>query len=128
LLGELDGTGRVVIADLEAGLGTLSRAEAGLVDALLVIVEPNAKSREVAQRAIAMARERGIGRILVVANRVRDGADLALVREALPAEEIIAVPDDPAVLEADRRGLAPLDTAPASPAVRALSALARRLI
>lgn len=128
MLGELDATGRVVIADLEAGLGTLSRAEAGLADVLLILVEPNPRSLEVGRRAVELARERGLLRLLIVANRVRDAADLALVGEALPGEILFAVPDDPAILEADRRGAAPLDTAPTAPAVQALGELARHLL
>ena len=128
MLGELDATGRVVFADLEAGLGTLSRAEAGLVDVLLVVAGPNPRSLEVGRRAIDMARERGLRRILVVANRVRHEADLALIAETIPGEELVAVPDDPAILEADRYGRAPLDTAPEAPAVRALAELASRLL
>jgi CO dehydrogenase nickel-insertion accessory protein CooC1 len=127
LLGELDRPGRVVVADLEAGLGTLSRAEGGLADVLLVLVEPSARALEVGRLAIGLARERGLPRILVIANRIRHAADLALVTEALPDEEIIPVSDDPAVLEADRVGRSPLDTAPGAPAVQALSHLARHL-
>lgn len=118
----------MVIADLEAGLGTLSRAEAGLVDLLLVLVEPGARALEVGRRAIELARARGLGRILVLANRVRHPADLALVAGALPGEEIVPVPDDLAILDADRSGRAPLDTAPDAPAVRALAELAQRLV
>lgn len=128
MLGELDASGRVVIADLEAGLGTLSRAEACLADVLLVVVETNPRSLEVGRRAVELARERGLPDLLIVANRVRDAADLALVAEALPGEVVVAVPDDPAILEADRAGAAPLDTAPSAPAVRALGDLARRLL
>lgn len=128
MLGELDASGRVVVADLEAGLGTLSRAEAGLADILLVVVEPNPRSLEVGRRAVGLARKRGLHQILIVANRVRDTADLTLVAEALPGEVVVAVPDDPAILEADREGAAPLDTAPSAPAVQALGDLARRLL
>ncbi len=41
---------------------------------------------------------------------------------------IVVVPDDGAIVEADRRGVAPLDMAPQAPAVQALSALAERLV
>ena len=128
MLGELDAADRVVVADLEAGLGTLSRAEAGLADLLLIVVEPNPRSLEVGRRAVRLARERGLPRLQIVANRVRDAADLARVREALPGEVVFAVPDDPAILDADRRGAAPLGTAPEASAVRALGELADRLL
>lgn len=114
----------VLVADLEAGIGTLTRLGEAAVDAVLVVVEPTPKSIEVGMRAAALARERG--RVVVVANRVRDG-DGERLRIAFPDDEIIAVPDDPAIARAEREGVAPLDVAPDAPAVRALVALAERL-
>ena len=46
----------------------------------------------------------------------------------LPRLEIVAVPDDPAIVEADRKGVAPIDLAPDAPAVRALVGLAEGLL
>ena len=118
----------VVIADLEAGLGTLSRLGEKKVDAVVLVVEPTPKSIEVATRAAALAREKSLGRLVVVANRVRDAGDLAAVRAAFPDDQVVGVPDDPAIVEAERRGLAPLDVAPGAPAVRALAELAETLV
>ena len=118
----------VVIADLEAGLGTLSRLGDQKVDAVVLVVEPTPKSIEVATRAAALAREKSLGRLVVVANRVGDGGDLAAVRAAFPHDRVVGVPDDPAIVEAERRGLAPLDVAPGAPAVRALTDLAETLV
>ena len=118
----------VVIADLEAGLGTLSRLGDQKVDAVVLVVEPTPKSIEVATRAAALAREKSLGRLVVVANRVRDAGDLAAVRAAFPDDQVVGVPDDPAIVEAERRGLAPLDVAPGAPAVRALAELAETLV
>lgn len=117
----------MVLADLEAGLGTLSRMNAGHADYVLVIAEPMPKALEVARRAAALARERSVGQILVLANRVRDDAGLDLVRRALPKEEILVVPEDRAIEDADREALAPIDVAPDSPGVQALIAVSRRL-
>lgn len=127
MLGSAQFGDAVVIADMEAGIGTLTRLEEGAVDAVLVVVEPTPKSLEVGSRAAEQARAKTRGRVLVVANRVRDDADLAAVRAALPGHEVVAVPDDPAVVAAERRGVAPLDIAPDAPAVRALVDLATSL-
>lgn len=127
MLGTVDATGRVVVADFEAGIGTLTRMREG-VDAILVVVEPTPKSLEVATRVADLARERSLGPVIVVANRVRDSRDLATIRQAFPSTELVAVPDDSAIVEADREGVAPLDLAPDAPAVQALSELAARVL
>lgn len=118
----------VVIADLEAGIGTLSRLGDRKVDAVVLVVEPTPKSIEVATRAAALAREKSLGWLVVVANRVGDVGDLAAVRAAFPDDRVVGVPDDPAIVEADRQGLAPLDLSPGAPAVRALAELADTLL
>lgn len=128
MLGSIETDGRTVVADFEAGIGTLTRMPDGGVDIVLVVVEPTPKSLEVGRRAGALARDRGLGRLVIVANRVRGDADLDTVRAAFPDDEVVPVPDDPRIIEADRAGVAPLDLAPDAPAVRALVALAGRLV
>jgi CO dehydrogenase maturation factor len=128
LLGFVEFNEQVVIADLEAGIGTLSRLGDQKVDAVVLVVEPTPKSIEVARRAAALAREQSLGRLVVVANRVGDAGDLAAVRAAFLHDRVVGVPDDPAIAEADRQGLAPLDLAPDAPAVRALAELAETLL
>jgi CO dehydrogenase maturation factor len=128
LLGSANFNDAVVVADLEAGIGTLTRMGHRQVDAVLLMVEPTTKSIEVATRAAGLAREKALGGLVVVANRVRDAEDLAAVRAAFPDDRVVGVPDDPAIVEADRRGLAPLDLSPGAPAVRALSELAGSLL
>ncbi len=117
-----------MLADLEAGIGTLTRLQEAGVDAVLIVVEPTPKSLEVGSRALGLVREKGFGRVVVVANRVRHGADLATVQAAFPGIEVVAVPDDPAIVEADREGVAPLDLTPEAPAVLALVGLAESLL
>jgi CO dehydrogenase maturation factor len=128
LLGQLARPDRVVVADFEAGLGTILRLDGHPVDVVVVVVEPTAKSLEVGRRAAESVREGGLGRVVVTANRVRDDQDATRVREAFPGLDVVLVPDDPAVVAAERTGLAPLDAAPDAPAVRALVALAERLL
>ena len=128
MLGFVEFNDVVVIADLEAGIGTLSRLGDQKVDAVVLVVEPTPKSIEVATRAAALAREQSLGRLVVVANRVGDAGDLAAVRAAFPDDQVVGIPDDPAIVEADRQGLAPLDLSPDAPAVRALAELAEQLL
>ena len=128
MLGSVDFKEVTVIADLEAGIGTLTRLGDQRVDAVLVVVEPTPKSIEVGTRAAELAREKSLGRVVVVASRVRGDADLATVQAAFPGYDIVAVPDDAAIVRAERQGVAPLDTAPDAPAVRALVELAESLL
>lgn len=124
LLQELEGAGRVVLADLEAGLGTIFRMGED-ADVILVVANPTTKALEVARRAVEVAA--GKARIIVVANRVRDDGDVEAVRAVAGEHEVIAVPEDPDIARADRDGVAPIDLAPDAPAVRTLIELADRL-
>jgi CO dehydrogenase maturation factor len=125
LLGELEGDGRLVVCDMEAGLGTVSRVKPGQLDLVLVIAEPSAKGIDVARRAAQIAAARA--RVVVVANRIREPADLEAVRAALGEHEVVVVPEEPVIARADRDGLAPIDLDPGAPGVRAVIELARRV-
>lgn len=118
----------VVVADFEAGVGTLTRLEEQRVDTVLVVTEATPKSLEVGARAAALAAERTVARVVVVANRIRHDQDLETVKAAFPGVEVFGVPHDPMIVEADRKGVAPIDLDPDAPAVRALVALASTLM
>lgn len=113
-----------MIADLEAGIGTLTRLDPGSVDVGLVVVEPTAKSIEVGRRALAVLHDKAVPVYAVVANRIATCDEAADIHAAFPAATLFRIPDDPAVAAADRAGLAPLDTAPDAPSMRALAAVA----
>jgi CO dehydrogenase maturation factor len=74
-------TARTTIVDLEAGLEHLSRGTARHVDTLLIIGEPYFKSLETASRSFALARDLGIARISMIANKIRTPRDEAAVRD-----------------------------------------------
>ena len=114
----------VVVADLEAGIGTLTRLSEAAVDVTVVVVEPTPRSIDVASRAVTVASEQGQGRLIVVANKVTDDDDRARIRDAFADLPIVEVPSDAAIDEADRLGLSPVDHAPGCPAVAALEELA----
>ncbi|MDP1849776.1 MAG: ArsA-related P-loop ATPase [Solirubrobacteraceae bacterium] len=125
LVRQLEHGERTVVCDLEAGIGTIERIEAGVVDVLIVVANPTGKSLEVARRAIEIAD--GVTEIVVVANRVADDADLELMREVLGDRELFVIPEDAVIAAADRDGLAPIDLDPDSPGVAALVRLAERV-
>ena len=126
LLKELEGADRTVLGDLEAGVGVLTRMEAGNVDVVLVVANPTLKSIEVGRRVVESANARDI-RVVVVANRVQDAADAAAIRAAFPDEELVVIPEDPVIARADAEGVAPLDIDAGAPGVRALLSLGERL-
>lgn len=118
----------VIVADLEAGIGTLTRLEDKSVDATVVVVEPTPRSMDVAARAIAVAGDRSQGRIILAANKVADAEDERRIRDAFPDQEVLVVPVDPVIETADRKGLSPVDVDPASDAVSAIESLAELLV
>lgn len=124
----MDFSGQMVVADLEAGVGTLTRLGDAGVDVVLIVVEPTPKSVEVGCRAAALVADKELGRALVVASRVRDDDDLAMITKAFPDHQVVAIPDDPAIVAADRHGTAPLDSAPDAPAVLALAGLVDEIL
>jgi CO dehydrogenase maturation factor len=125
LLGELEGDDALVICDMEAGLGTVSRIKPGNLDLVLVVAEPTAKGIDVARRAAQIAA--GRARVIVVANRIKEEADVEAVGRALEQHELVAVPEEPVILRADRDGVAPIDVDAEAPGVKALLVLAERV-
>lgn len=125
LVRELEHGDRTVICDLEAGLATVEGLREGDVDIILVVANPTGKSIDVARRAIALAT--GLAEIIVLANRVRDDSDLELIQAIAGDLEVIVIPEDAVIAEADRHGNAPIDLDPDAPGVAAIIALADRL-
>ena len=119
----------ITIVDMEAGLEHLSRGTARYVDTLLVILEPYYKALETGRHAAQLGRDLGVKRILGVANKIRDEADAAAVREFAAAHGIsiaAEVPLDDRLRKADLAGGAPIDV-PDSPAIAAIASLAAGL-
>ncbi|MDQ6614133.1 MAG: AAA family ATPase [Actinomycetota bacterium] len=119
---------RVVVADLEAGLNDLIWAHPGPSDVVLAVSEGSEKSVEIARRAVVVARELGVTRIIGVANRSVSDTHRAQLADELGVGEVFSVPEDPAVETADHRGVAPMDADPGSPAMVAVSELADLIV
>lgn len=121
---------RDIVVDMEAGLEHLSRGTGRHVSRLVAVLEPYYRSMETARNVAALAGELGVGDVVVVANKVRDDADRQAIADFCRAHGmrlVGEVPFDGALADVERRGGAPIDAAPDSPAVRAVRALADAL-
>src|SRR5919206_610565 len=76
-----DRSGDVCILDTEASPEHLSRGTAQYADAMLCVVEPYFKSLETGRRMAALAKDLGLERVALVANKVRDERELEAVRQ-----------------------------------------------
>jgi CO dehydrogenase maturation factor len=101
----------------------------GYADTFLVVVEPMAKSLLSARRLARLASSGDHPvRVVAVANKVMEPADIEHVARRTGLEVIGAVPLDPVFAAAERAGKAPLDAAPESAGVQAVSSLVDRLV
>ena len=100
----------VVILDMEAGLEHLGRGTTEGMDMFIVVIEPGARSVQTYRNVKRLAEELGVHQVHVVANKVRNEADEAFIRERIPAEDLLGmVHYNIEVMEADRPGSSPYD-------------------
>jgi CO dehydrogenase maturation factor len=123
-------TDAVTVLDLEASPEHLSRGTTRNVDVLLLVVEPYYRSYETARRMAELAAELPIGRVSVVANKLRRATDALAIEEycerhGLPLDG--RLPFSTAVLDADAAGIPLLDYDPDGPVVAAIGDVADRL-
>ena len=117
---------RHIVVDMEAGLEHLSRGTGRHVSRLVAVLEPYYRSMETARNVAALASELGINDVMVVANKVRDDGDRTAIADFCRAHAmrlVGEVPFDRSLAAVERGGGAPIDSAPDSPAVRAIMAL-----
>jgi len=99
-----------LIVDMEAGLEHLGRGTTAYMDALIVVVEPGQRSFQTARQVKALADDLGIKRVYVVANKVKDEADLAMIRKDLSGFLLLgAMGYNEKIIEADKKGVSPFD-------------------
>lgn len=100
----------IVLMDMEAGVEHLGRATSASVDALIIVVNPGARSRVAANHIKKLGTDLGIKRLLVIGNRVKGPEDEQLIRQSLPDFEFLGfVPEMNEVFEADKKGIRPFD-------------------
>lgn len=102
----------ILILDMYAGVEHLGRATVDFVDALIIVVEPTRRSLNTAGQIKKLAADIGLNRLWLVGNKVT-GDDRTFLQNQTPGIPILGfLPADPAVLEADRSGLAVYDYVP----------------
>jgi CO dehydrogenase maturation factor len=121
----------VCILDTEASPEHLSRGTAQYADVMLVVVEPYFKSLETGRRMAALAKDLGLGRVALIANKMREERDLEAVQEFAQRNELEIggiIPHDETMQKAERAGKSPFDFDPDTPAVLAIEEVARRFV
>src|ERR671935_1118564 len=112
----------VCILDTEASPEHLARGTARYADAMFAVVEPYFKSLETGRRMALLAKDLGLERVALIANKIRDDRELEAVEEFAAAHELElagSIPYDEALPESERAKRAPLDYAPEAPAIAA---------
>ena len=102
----------VIIMDMEAGLEHLGRSTARNVDVMLIVVEPGMRSVETAGTIARMAREIGVGSVLVILNKCSSENEEALVAKELKKQQLVLIatlPSSSLIRGADLLGVSPMD-------------------
>jgi CO dehydrogenase maturation factor len=102
----------VVIVDFEAGLEHLGRGTAKGVDVMLVITEPSQKSLDLCSKIIDLSKKLGIINVYLIANKIIDDSQLAIINNRVQKWEIPlyhSIPLDSEIMKADLNGVSPLD-------------------
>ncbi len=109
------GRDETVILDMDAGVEHLARGTVRGVDAFIVVVEPGQRSIQTARSVKKLAADLGVNKTYVVGNKISGPEDEEFVRKNLPDFEVLGfLSADPAIRDADFKGLSPYDVAPAS--------------
>jgi CO dehydrogenase maturation factor len=92
----------VVLVDLAAGVEFMGRASVQGIDALLVVVEPGARSIETANNIAQMAKEMGIKSVAAITNKITDNSQIETINAQLTDITIHAnIPYNSALQQAD---------------------------
>ena len=128
VLDDLPGQGWSVVGDLPGGTRQPFMTWGRYAETFLVVVEPTPASLLTGRRLAGLAGTESAPRVLVVANKVRDEGDAAMVAERTGLTLLGAVPFDPALGEADRLGRAVLDHDPDGPTATAVRSIVDGLL
>lgn len=112
-----------IVGDLPAGPRQTAFDWAPYADTYLVVVEPSWKSALTARRVARIARSRGGVEARFVANKIEGSSDARRVEDMIGEPLLGVIPMDGAVGESDRLGVALIDHARQSAAVRAIERL-----
>lgn len=130
LLEDLGAPDRLVVVDMEASPEHLSRGTVRHVDVVCMVAEPYYRSLETVRRMALLVAELPVGRLAVVANKVRSDTDQQAIREFCDRhgfELTGVVPWSEEVVAADRARVPLVDWPAGEPVVAAVAALGLRL-
>lgn len=103
----------VIIMDMEAGIEHLGRGTAAGVDAMLIVVDPGKRSHKTAKRIAELAKDIGIERLFILANKVEKSENLdwigELEKDILGGQLIGIISASEKVAAADIQGRSPYD-------------------
>ncbi|RKD33818.1 carbon monoxide dehydrogenase accessory protein CooC [Thermohalobacter berrensis] len=100
----------VVIMDMEAGIEHLGRGTAQGVDALIVVVEPGARSLQTYEKVKKLGRDIGITKTLVVGNKIRDEKDEEYILSKVDKDKCLGfIRYSQDIVDSDRSGMSPFD-------------------
>lgn len=118
-----------LVGDLPGGMRQPFFGWGDYAHTVFIVVEPTVKSMRAGRRLSRLAlTENPPAVIAVVANKVREEGDIARVEAATGLPVVGSVPWDEAFADAEKMGLAPIDAAPTSKAVRAVEALVSQMM
>ena len=81
-----------------------------MMDQFIVVIEPGARSIQTYSRIKELAKDIGITKVRVVANKVRDAEDEAFIQARIPEEDFLGfIHYNPDIIDADRHGQSPYD-------------------
>ncbi|MBL7132061.1 MAG: AAA family ATPase [Candidatus Omnitrophica bacterium] len=99
----------VVIIDMAAGIEHLTRGTSQLVDALLIIVEPDSGSIETAKKIEKLAKDLDIRNIYVIANKIETQEEKEFISSGLKNFLIIGfIPFDSQIKKSALTGMLPV--------------------
>lgn len=99
-----------VIVDMEAGLEHLGRGTSAYMDALIVVVEPGLRSLQTARQIGNLAKDLGISRLYIVANKVSCDEDIIMIERHLSGLSLLGfMTFNEKITEADKLGVSPYD-------------------
>jgi CO dehydrogenase nickel-insertion accessory protein CooC1 len=117
-----------LIGDLPAGPYQVADDWAPYAGTYLVVVQPTMQSAMTARRVARLARMRTpSAAVRIIANRVHDDDDVRHVEKLVREPVFASIPSDEDVAAAERRGAAPIEAVPDSPAIAAIEQLIARL-
>jgi len=123
VIDDLPDNGWSIVGDLPGGTRQPFMTWGRWAETFIVVVEPTPASLLSGRRLAGLAAMPGNPRIVAIANKVREPADVAWVGERTGLPVLASVGFDPALATADRRGRALLDLDPEGPTATALRSL-----